>query len=802
MSANGTWKARRESLLARHRVVAGAVGGGPRDAAAAARWATSLLVALARLQGVEKFHVRQQGASGAKLEITLRSADIAKAVEAAMLRLLGDGPSGADLSVSSELAGEERQIFRVIWSGPQPSAEGAQASECELGDAPTLVIGRRWVQVDCAGAAFAAVVVEGLARAVSAVRASLENASAETRVGELRSADDEQQQVLVEGYGWEAPRYLNRGMVHAYVEDWVRQTPGARAVVHRERSQSYAELFESRDRVSRNLRSLVGGATAPVKVAVVVQPNLFVPALVLGIFAAGFLYVPIDPETPEARLRYILGDAQPEVVIVDAETRARIENLGHRCASLSSLLEEGPGDAPREAPPLEFAAHSAFDAPAYVFYTSGSTGHPKGVVCSHRALANHMLGWKQVWPTEPSEFSGILACSLGFDVSLWEILYVLMRGGALHVLDPEVAKNAEALAAYLLDHEVTTACIRPAQLEGVVAALERRGRRPALAELFSGADSVASETCERFKRLCPELEILVAYGATENTIAALWARHGDSPSQKTVPIGRPLPGYRVYVVDERGELAPFGALGEIYIGGHGVVGASYLNRDELTRERFVADRFSPTGGSMYRTGDFGRFLPNGELAFAGRRDAQVKIRGVRVELAEVEAALRVTFGAADVAAVAVEEESGRKRLVAYLERPNQALSGWRERLADVLPSAMIPEALVPLAEFPRTASMKVDKKQLPPVPSGSAGEAKSSPETPEQRAVLAIVAEVLESASIGIDDDVRDHGLSSLVVFMLVDRINRETSVRIGIDDLRGDCTVRRLCERSAQGEA
>jgi amino acid adenylation domain-containing protein len=600
---------------------------------------------------------------------------------------------------------------------------------------------------------------------------------------------------LVQDYCVSEPLSEPRGLCHDYIDRHAQQRPHQLAVVHDGRHSSYRQLQEDSDRIAEFLRSLSEQtAGQPLHVLVWLKPIWFVPATILGIFKAGCVYVPLDIETPPDRIRYVMDDCRPGAVIVEQDSLSRMDSALFSTAVILDV-ERLLGDNRRS----DARQHTVTgDDTAYVIYTSGSTGRPKGVPISHASLRNHMAAWEQTVPAIPERFSGILASSLGFDVSLWELFYVLWRGGTLHILDQPTLRNPKALAQYIFRHHLTTACIRPALLERLAQEFEFAALPCPLVQLFSGAESVTHSVCARFKRLNSNLTIMIGYGTTETTIGATIGFFQDDDDQAIVPVGRPLPGYRIYVVDENLALIPPGLTGEILIGGP-FLSKGYLNHPELTARAFVMTSPDKDAERVYRTGDLGRLLPDGRLVFQGRKDDQVKIRGVRIEMQEVSAVLQAVSGATN-AAVTVRGEGIGKHLVAYLERPNRPLSEVREKLNAILPSAMIPPAIVALDKLPLNTNTKVDRKQLPePVYMDYVQSNYVAPSGLIEEQLSKLACQLLKLDKLGANDELAAFGMNSLLALAFLDMINRDLSTELALDDLAGRSTIRSVAERLGQ---
>ncbi|WP_344662891.1 amino acid adenylation domain-containing protein [Catenulispora subtropica] len=474
----------------------------------------------------------------------------------------------------------------------------------------------------------------------------------------------------------------------------------ATALVDATERLSYAGLDRRADGIAARLAA--AGVRRGHLVAVLLDRSATMVAAWLAVLRLGAAYLPLDPAYPEARLRLLIDDSGAGLVITEARTAALADVLGVR------TVEVGPADGvagPCEAP----AGHVTPDDAAYVIYTSGSTGTPKGVVVEHRNIANTVAWFAGTMGLEPGDPAGQSAAA-GFDVAGMEIWGSLLSGAALHLPAEPVRRSPRELCRWIVEHGlVAVGLITPVAVLALRHGWLEEAER--LRTLYVGGDKLHVRPPER-----AGYRLLNLYGPTETAVVATGGvvaadRPGaEAPGAPT--IGRPIANATAYVLDENGAHVPDGVDGELFIGGAGVA-RGYLGRPDLTRERFVADPFRP-GGRLYRTGDLVRRRSDGELEFRGRADDQVKIGGFRVELGEIEAALRRHPAVGEAAVKLWEPEVGYPRLVGYFsgtsEQDSEAVLKW---LATRLPAHMVPAVLIPLDAFPLTAHQKIDRGALP-----------------------------------------------------------------------------------------
>jgi amino acid adenylation domain-containing protein len=512
----------------------------------------------------------------------------------------------------------------------------------------------------------------------------------------------------------------------------------------------------------------------------------------LAVLKAGGAYLPLDPADPPDRLALLLGDAGATLVLARSASRPR---LG---PAVTVIAVDAAGDDGGMGPGADSAVDgTGGDRLACVMSTSGSTGRPKGVEIPHRAIVRLLFGPDYV-AFGPGERVLQLA-PLGFDASTFEIWGPLLHGGTC-VLHPERVPTAAGIGRAVAEHGITTLFLTTALFNHVVDE-----RPPGLARLrclLTGGEPASAVHFARALAAWPATRLVHCYGPTEATTFTTCHVVPRAPGPgDTVPIGHPLPNSHVYLLDPLGEPVPVGVPGEIHIGGDGLA-RGYRRRPDLTAERFVPDPFDRAGrGRLYRSGDFARARPDGLLEFVGRRDQQLKMRGFRIEPAEVEAALARHPGVARAAVVRREDREGDARLVAYVvprEGARPAAGELRAHLLAALPRYMVPSGFVMLAELPVNASGKVDRAALPapPRPGPVAGE---SARTPIEELVAAVWAELLGADSVGRHDDFFELGGHSLLAIQVVARLREALGREVPAALVFEAPTVAELSARLAQ---
>jgi amino acid adenylation domain-containing protein len=587
---------------------------------------------------------------------------------------------------------------------------------------------------------------------------------------------EERARVVVEWNRREAP--YPRECIHALFEAQARRTPAAVAVEYEDRALAYGELNARANRLAHHLHALGVGPDA--RVALCVERRVEMVVAMLAVLKAGGAYVPLDPSYPDERLRYMLADSRPAVLLASRQAAwfaaAGVPVLDPADEAAWAHL---PATDPRPA-------GLSPDHLCYVIYTSGSTGRPKGVTVPHRGAASLLADVQHRAPIGEGDGCSLWT-STSFDVSVYEIFSALLAGGRLCIPRDEVRLEAGAFLGWMEAREVRSAYLPPYFLAELRERVSRSPGRTRLRRLLVGVEPIAEPLLAEIRRSVPGLRIVNGYGPTETTICAtLHDVPHTARGERVTPIGAPAANTRVFVLDARMRPVPIGVAGELYVGGAGVA-RGYLDRPALTAERFVPDPLSgEPGARLYRTGDLGRWLPEGALAFAGRTDAQVKVRGYRVEPGEIEARLVEHPAVREAVVVAREDSAGDRRLVAYyLADEPVAVQALKAHVAERLPEHMVPAACVWMQAYPRTPSGKTDRAALPaPGSDAYATRGYEAPAGETEEALAEIWADLLGVERVGRHDDFFQLGGHSLLATRLVFRIRREMDVEISVSDV------------------
>ncbi|WP_233273215.1 non-ribosomal peptide synthetase [Streptomyces broussonetiae] len=569
--------------------------------------------------------------------------------------------------------------------------------------------------------------------------------------------------------------------------------PGTTALLCGDDRATYAELDAMTGGLAVALGAAGVGAGSPV--GVLLRRGLWSVAAVEGVWRAGGVYVPLDPELPAERLRFMAEEARLACVVTDPATAATATALAPAAVDVTTVAPAP--DGPRHRPDPRELAH--------VVFTSGSTGRPKAVGVEHAALASHVSAARRRLGFTAAD--RVLAfASFSFDASLDQVLPALASGATV-VMRPDEPWLPTQVPEIVRRHELTVVNVPPTYWAELTLSLDRRlaAALASLRLLVLGGEAVPADTLATWRAAVPWVRVCNAYGPTETTVTAT-TYDVDDPPADSVPIGRPLGDRRVYVVDAQDAPVPVGVCGELLIGGTEVA-RGYLHRPALTAERFVPDPFGPPGGRLYRTGDLVRWKPGGDLEFVGRRDDQVKIRGFRIELGEVETVLRACplVGAA---AARPDRATGRSLIGYVVPAPDASAAPDRADLrawcARYLPHYAVPADFVVLDALPVGVSGKFDRSALPDPDHTrrATGAAHTAPRDETERIVAEVWADVLGLDRIGIDDSFFDLGGHSLLATMAVSRVAQRLGREIELRTVFENPTVRGFAPRVSAAHA
>ena len=586
------------------------------------------------------------------------------------------------------------------------------------------------------------------------------------------------------------PRF---GLIHQFFEEQARQTPNAPAVVCNGRSLSYVGLNRQANQVAAFLHK--EGVGSDELVGLCFERDLLMIVAVLGILKAGGAYVPLEVAHP-ARLAYVLKDSAPRVVLTEERLRASVSGVRGDVIALDTAwtaINEGE-DVNFDSNLVGLTSRHL----AYVIYTSGSTGEPKGVAAEHRSMVNRIAAQAQIAPFAPDD----VCChktSIGFVDAVFEILGPLCYGRPLVLVPPSVSADPLGLSRLIQKERVTRLISVPTLARAMLESDESRECLQGLRGWTLSGEELQADLLLRLGEALPNCRFVNLYGSSEVAGDATWYP-ADAFEGGRVPIGKPIQNTRVYLLNERLEPVPTGVTGEIHVAGVGLA-REYLHRPELTAERFLSDPFSTDPKArMYKTGDLGRWRPDGAIEYLGRNDQQVKIRGFRIELGEIEAQLLHHPEVKEAAVLAREEAEGEKRLVGYViprdPARTPAAESLREHLKGLLPEYMVPSAFVALQALPLTPSGKLDRRALPAPDLSSFASREYEPPRGEVEEILAgIWRELLHVERVGRHDNFFELGGHSLLAVRMIAAVKKRLNVVLLVSAFFKYPTIGRIAE-------
>jgi amino acid adenylation domain-containing protein len=609
-------------------------------------------------------------------------------------------------------------------------------------------------------------------------------------------SESERHQLLVE-WNETTAAYPQEACIHELFAAQAARTPETVALICRDRSMTFDDLNSRANQLAHYLRRRgVGRGTL---VGICVERSLEAALGLLGILKAGGAYIAMDPAYPSQRLAFMLEDSQAPVLLTMQHFRHCAPGYAGEIVCLDT---DWDSIALESTANPDSGVHS--DDLAYVIYTSGSTGTPKGVLSPHRASVNRLSWMWRQWSFQPGE----VCCqktTLNFVDSVWEIFGPLLQGIPNVIIPDEVLEDPERLVETLTDHRVTRIVLVPSFLRFLFDSMPDLGSKiPDLKLWITSGEAITPQLARRFEEILPDATLVNLYGSSEVAADVTWYVMRNSQSLERIPIGRPIANTQLYVLDPACNPVPIGVAGEIFVGGHGLA-KGYLNNPDLTSQKFIPNPFSKDPEArLYKTGDRGRFLPDGNLEFLGRLDTQVKLRGIRIELGEIESVL-CSHPSIHAAVVAVSGAEGAERLIGYVV-PNSsalALSELRRFVREKLPDHMAPASFVLLETLPLLPNGKVDRRVLPAPDLAHQGLDRESiaPRNAMEEKLAGIMSEVLKVERIGVHDNFFEMGGHSLLGMQVVARVRKVFQVELSLRRLFEEPTIAGLCPAIEKAE-
>ncbi len=601
----------------------------------------------------------------------------------------------------------------------------------------------------------------------------------------------EHQQILSSGNNQRI--CLPQQCIHQLFEAQVEKTPDAVAVVFEKEQLTYRELNKRANQLAHYLQTQ--GVKPEVLVGICLERACELVVGILGVLKAGGAYLPLDPAYPQERLTYMLEDAQVPVILTQEELVNNLPIHNAQIICINSDWKEITNKS-RENPLNEVTPNNL----AYVIYTSGSTGKSKGVMIEHHSLVNAYLAWEEAYQLHTYATSHLQMASFSFDVFSGDLVRALCSGGKLVLCPRELLLEPDKLYQLMIQEKVDCAEFVPGVLRNLIQYLEQSQQRLDFMQLLiCGSDSWYVLEYEEFRKFCIQKTRLInSFGLTEATIDSTYFETGTTQSSidQLVPIGQPFANSQIYILDHYLQPLPVGVTGEIYIGGAGLA-RGYFNRPDLTAEKFIPNLFTQKPGEyIYKTGDLGRWLPDGNIELIGRVDNQVKLRGFRIELGEIESVLGKHPIVKESVVLVREDRPKQQQLVAYVV-PNSTQpinsSNLQQFLQEQLPNYMIPTAFVMLEAFPTTPNGKIDRRALPKPQLQERENTFIAARTKTEIQLTQLWSEVLGVETVGIDDNFFEIGGNSLLTTKLILKIRAAFQVNLPLRSLFESPTVASL---------
>jgi len=603
----------------------------------------------------------------------------------------------------------------------------------------------------------------------------------------------ERQQILVE---WNNTKtdYPSNKCIHQLFEAQVQKTPDSIAVIFEQQKLTYSELNSKANQLAHYLQKL--GVKPQMLVGICVERSVEMVVGLLAILKAGGAYVPLDPNYPRSRLNYLISDAEISILLTQEKWHNHLRPTTAQVICLDTnipVVTTATSDNPTVSITPEHHA--------YMMYTSGSTGQPKGVNIIHRGVVRLVKNTNYIHLTTEDIF--LQLAPISFDAATFEIWGCLLNGGKLVVMPPHQPSLAE-IGAAVRQYQVTTLWLTAGLFQLMVE--EQLEDLNSLKQLLAGGDVLSSASVQKVVEKLEGCQLINGYGPTENTtFTCCFPVKASSKLEKSVPIGKPISNTQVYILDSNLQPVPIGVAGELHISGDGLATA-YYNRSELTAAKFITNPFDNSKGTkLYKTGDLVRYLPDGNIEFLGRIDHQVKIGGYRIETGEIEAILSQHSIVKETVVVAREDNPGDKHLVAYIVPETDTITSFqmtkqlvlklREYLKQQLPKYMMPSSFVMLPQLPLTSNGKVDRKSLPAPDLSSLSTEFVAPETSIEKALAEIWAEVLNIERVGIYDNFFELRGDSLKMTQVVSRVRETLNVDLPLSRLFVNPTVAQLSD-------
>ncbi|MCP1135854.1 amino acid adenylation domain-containing protein [Paenibacillus polysaccharolyticus] len=613
----------------------------------------------------------------------------------------------------------------------------------------------------------------------------------ELKIAEIELLSSDEREQLLFGFNNTEAEFPKDIMIHELFKEQAERIPERIAVVFGDESLTYQELHERSNQLARLLRD--NGIGRDDVVALIAERSIEMIVAIMAIVKAGGAYLPIDPHYPLERIQFMLEDSNSKILLTQEIWMAQFSACHLKVMSLNdSTLYQGDSS--------NLVRVGTSQDPAYIIYTSGSTGQPKGVIIEHQALVNRILWQQKKYPIGEQDII-MQKTPFTFDVSVWEMFWWAITGAQVCFLQPGGEKDPAAIIECIDHHQITTMHFVPSMLGIFLEEIERPetvNKLTSLRQVFTSGEALSGKQAIKFNELLRDsigVKLINLYGPTEAAIDVTYFDCSMRDDLENVPIGKPIDNIQIYIVDAEDKLKPIGVPGELCIGGTGLA-RGYLNRAELTAEKFVLNPYVP-GSRMYKTGDMAKWLPDGEIAYLGRLDDQVKIRGIRIELEEIERKL-VQHPQIKEAVVVARSRAGNPYLCAYFTVSSEVtISELRTYLLKKLPDYMVPSFMLQLENIPLSLNGKVDRKALPVLDKEVVTQTPYiAPSTLLEIKIVEIWNQIMGPGhAIGACDNFFEIGGNSLSAAAVVSKVRKQLRVEIPLSEMFNSPTVKQLAE-------
>jgi len=605
-----------------------------------------------------------------------------------------------------------------------------------------------------------------------------------SKISQLQLMGSKEKNKILNSWNETSFDYATDQCIHWLIEEQARINPNAKAICHKDKQLAYVQLNEKANQLARHLITL--GMKPDKIVGICMERSIEMFVSILGILKTGGAYLPLDPSYPNDRLNFMLQDTEAEILICKQSIVDDFPGYNGKFVCIDSDLDEI-----NQYDKSNLNLNISTDNLAYIIYTSGSTGKPKGVMVTHHNLVHSTMARIEYYPEKIQRF--LLLSSFAFDSSVAGIFWTLCQGGELHLPEQGIEKDIQQVAALLQQVQATHMLSLPS-IYGLLLGVAEENQLNSLNTIIVAGEACSVELLIQHEKTLPKADLYNEYGPTEGTVWSTVYKLEKNTDHHLIPVGKPVPNVKIYILDENLQPVPVGVTGEIYIGGSGVT-RGYLNREEMTTEKFIKTPFEATNKKLYKTGDLAKYLVDGNIIFCGRTDNQVKVRGYRIELGEIEDAILQNQAISQCVVLVHKTDMGDSRLIAYIESRDEDTTTLNEALVRQLPAYMIPSVIIALESLPLMPNGKINRKALPGLADSSVSSKQEfvDPDNSVEFVIAKIWIELLEIDRVSANKNFFELGGHSILVMRVVARIYESFDVQIAIRYLFDSPTVQGL---------